>query len=461
MLDAHVLVGPLPVKPEFRTIGGWGRFGPVTTDVFIAGDSEELATGPLPAQRLVARGLGRSYGDAAQREGGAAVVTTDCVHVEWVDRDRGVIRADAGVSIGALIDRFAPKGWFVPVTPGTRQVTVGGAIAADIHGKNHHVDGTFGSHVRSLRLRLASDEVVSLTPDGPRADLFWATVGGMGLTGVIVDAVIGLSAVPTTTVRVETSRLRSLPPLLREMRDSDAAHDFSVAWVDLLGNARSVLTQGSFATPDQLDELGQTTAAGRHRRPGTLSISLPPLPLPRLAHTPAVRAFNELWWRKAPAEPTTTGQSITAFFHPLDAIRDWNRVYGSTGFLQWQCVVPDDGSERGGVLGDLVDRLASLPSYFTVLKRFGPANRAPLSFPVDGWTLAVDLPATTGVLTGLDELDGVVADAGGRIYLAKDARLRRDLFEQMYPELPRFRSLRHEVDPTARFSSDLAVRLGL
>ncbi|MCL4128526.1 UNVERIFIED_CONTAM: hypothetical protein GTU68_001940 [Idotea baltica] len=436
---------------------GWGRHGGATSTVLAPNAIDELATAELPHADLIARGLGRSYGDAAQRSGGSVVITTDCATVHWLDRDAGIVRADAGVSIGQLIDRFTPKGWFVPVTPGTRQVTVGGAIAADIHGKNHHVDGSFGQHVISLRLRLANHEIVTVSPT-QSSELFWATVAGMGLTGVIIDADIQLVSIPTSIVAVETQRLSQLDALLDQMRRSDDQHDFSVAWVDLLGDARSVLTQGSFATPAQAAALGRLSAAGTHRRPPTPNISLPRLPLPRVAITPAVKAFNELWWRKAPAELTVTGESITAFFHPLDAITDWNRVYGRTGFVQWQCVVPDNATTQ---LYDLVERLGDLPSYFTVLKRFGPGNAAPLSFPAPGWTLAVDLPATTKVLAALPALDHIVANAGGRIYLAKDARMTREVFEQMYQRLDDFKAVRATVDPNRRFRSDLSERLGL
>ncbi len=445
------------MKSANQTLTGWGRYRASSAVVHVPANGGELCGGELPASDLIARGLGRSYGDAAQRSGGSVVLTTGCCEIDWVDREAGLIRADAGASIGQLIERFGPKGWFVPVTPGTRHVTVGGAVAADIHGKNHHIDGSFGDHVDSMRLRLASDEVVTLSR-AERPELFWATVGGMGLTGIILDAVIRLKRIPSTIVRVETQRLGTLDELTTEMRRSDDQHEFSVAWVDLLGGARSVLTQGSFASVDQLGELGQSDAAGSHRRPPTPSIGLPRVPLPRVALTPAVRVFNELWWRKAPAALTTTGQSITAFFHPLDAISDWNRVYGPRGFVQWQCVVPDDSS---GALGDLVERLGALPSYFTVLKRFGPGNESPLSFPAPGWTLAVDLPATDKALHGLHALDRLVVAAGGRVYLAKDSRLQRELFEAMYPNLAAFAAVRRQVDPDRRFMSDLGVRLGL
>lgn len=431
-------------------LSGWGRYKPVRSATQLPATIDELGGAPFASKDLIARGLGRSYGDAAQREDGSVVITTDCARVEWVDRSRGLIRCESGATIGHLISRFSPKGWFVPVTPGTRHVTVGGAIAADIHGKNHHVDGSFGAHVLSLRLRLASDEIVEVGPN-QQAELFWATVGGMGLTGIILDATMQLTPISSTTVEVETQRLNTLDQLLDQMRRSDDQHEFSVAWVDLLGGARSVLTQGSFAARG-------VGAAGNYRRPSTPSVVLPPIPLPRVAVTPGVRAFNEIWWRKAPAEPTTTPESITAFFHPLDAIADWNRVYGRTGFVQWQCVVPDDSVDT---LVEITDRLAALPAYFTVLKRFGAANHSPLSFPTIGWTLAVDLPATAKTLAGLPTLDQLVVDAGGRIYLAKDARLSRHHFEMMYPRLDEFRAIRRSVDPDGRFMSDLAARLGL
>ena len=445
------------MKSQRQSVQGWGRYAGTMSAVFLPTDAEDLAVGELPSSDLIARGLGRSYGDAAQRSGGSVLVTTECTNVRWIDRQAGLVRADAGVTIGQLISQFTPKGWFVPVTPGTRQVTVGGAIAADIHGKNHHIDGSFGQHVQSLRMRLASDEVITLSP-ADNAEVFWATVGGMGLTGLIIDADIQLMAIPTSIVAVETQRVSLLEDLLDEMRRSDIQHDFSVAWLDLLGNCRSVLTQGSFATQAQLDDLDRHSAAGLHQQPSTPSITLPPFPLPRVAVTPGVKAFNALWWHKAPTKLTVTGESITAFFHPLDVITDWNRVYGRAGFVQWQCIIPDNAIQT---LHDIVDRLAGLPSYFSVLKRFGAGNDSPLSFPAPGWTLAVDLPATAKALHGLRPLDRIVADVGGRIYLAKDARMQPELFEQMYPRLADFKAVRDAVDPDRRFRSDLSERLGL
>ncbi len=434
-----------------QLVTGWGRHGAVDMHVVEPSDRGELERVDAPNNNVVPRGLGRSYGDAAQRADGTALVTTGCRRVEWIDQANGVLRADAGVTIGELIQIGIPLGYFVPVSPGTRNVTVGGAIAADIHGKNHHVDGSFGEHVLQLTLRLADDSIVECSP-AVEADLFWATVGGMGLTGVIIDAVITMAAVPSSTISVETTRHGTLDELMDVMRNSDADHDFSVAWVDLLTRGRSVLTQGGFADAAEV----ASHPAGPLRRPRTPSAALPPLPPVRWVQRPFVRAFNELWFRRAPAEQTVTQESITGFFHPLDAIRDWNRLYGSTGFVQWQCVVKSDDALRS-ICADF----ASQPAFFTVLKRFGAENPAPLSFPTPGWTLAVDLPATPQVFAALERFDQQVVDANGRLYLAKDARMSRATFEAGYPRLDDWKQVRRAVDPQRRFTSDLAERLGL
>lgn len=434
-------------------LAGWGGHAGVEMRVVAPSDLAALQANELPATDLIARGLGRSYGDAAQRKGGTALDTTACARAEWTDRAAGLVRADAGVTIGDLIAFGIPAGFFVPVSPGTRNVTVGGAIAADIHGKNHHVDGSFGEHVRSMRMRLADNSVVEVSPTA-NAELFWATVGGMGLTGIILDADIAMAPVTSSLIQVETSRLETLDELMTAMRASDHEHAFSVAWVDLIGRSRSVLTQGSFAEPADIEP----HVAGPLRRPGTPAAALPPLPPMRFVMRPAVKAFNELWWRRAPAEPTVTHESITAFFHPLDAIRNWNRLYGPNGFVQWQCVIPDDQDDA---LREICAQFKKHPAFFTVLKRFGPGNPAPLSFPMPGWTLAVDLPATNAVLDELHRFDELVVQAGGRLYLAKDARMRPEVLEAGYPRLDEWRAMRNAVDPGRRFNSDLAIRLGL
>jgi len=431
-----------------RIISGWGRTDPVTSSIVTPTNAAALEQ-ILPAEtKRIARGLGRSYGDAAQLHNGTVVALTQFRTATWVDKTAGVLRVGAGVTIGSLIDRFVPLGWFVPVTPGTRNVTVGGAIAADIHGKNHHVDGSWGNHVDEITVALASGEVLT-TSRSHHPELFWATIGGMGLTGIVLEAVIGLTPIGSSTVIVDTERTSDLDQLMTRMVESDADYPFSVAWVDLLSRGRAVLTQGSFAEEGDCD------------RPGLFPGRLPAVRLPKVVNMASVRAFNELWFRMAPSTPSTSHESITRFFHPLDAIADWNRLYGTAGFFQWQIALPDGADDA---LREIARRLevAKAPAFFAVLKRFGPANEAPLSFPMSGWTLALDLPAGSAATRRLlDELDEFVVESGGRVYLAKDARMRAELLPAMYPRLAEWRASRDRYDPEHRFVSDLSLRLRL
>ena len=434
-----------------RTVLGWGRTRPVDASRVAPNDAASAARYLRMASATIARGRGRSYGDAAQLDGGLVLATPHFDEIEMLDSSPGSIRVGAGVTIGQLIDRFVSDGWFVPVTPGTRVVTIGGAIAADIHGKNHHVDGSFIEFVDTMRILTAAGEVVT-TSRTENADLFWATAGGMGLTGIIVDADIRLAPIESSKVKVLTERTNDLAELMDRMKASDAEHHFSVAWVDLLTRGRSVLTQGRFATQAESDEL---------ERPGAPALPLPVSRTPRALHRSTVRAFNELWWRKAPSTPSTTLESITGFFHPLDAIANWHILYGAHGFLQWQIVVPD---EAESVMVDIVRQIeaARAPGFFAVLKRFGAGNDAPLSFPKPGWTLALDLPAADrSVPELLHRFDEQVVEASGRVYLAKDARMRGELVPRMYPRLDEWRTARDRWDPAHLFESDLSRRLGL
>ena len=441
---------------------GWGRTAPSRASVVRPTHVEEVSTllGDQPDRGTIARGLGRSYGDAAQCAGGTVIDVTGLAKVRSLDGERGVIRVDAGISLGDLTRLVLPLGWFPPVLPGTRHVTVGGAVAADIHGKNHHVDGSFCDHVEGFTL-LTPTGTVEVTPHS-EPDLFWATAGGMGLTGVIGEVSIRLQPLETAFVRVDTERARDLDDALARMEEGDHRYRYSVAWIDCLARGaslgRAVLTRADHAG---LDDLPVEVRPHALRAEPRLVGSAPPWAPRGLLNQASVRAFNTVWFHKAPSFERARLQPLHRFFHPLDAVEGWNRIYGERGFVQYQFVVPV-GEERA--LADAVERLSETrcPSFLAVLKRFGGHNDGPLSFPMAGWTLALDLqvgPPRVGPV--LDELDELVAEAGGRVYLAKDARLRPELLPVMYPRLDEWRRVQAKVDPTGLLRSDLARRLGL
>ncbi|MEU6553988.1 FAD-binding oxidoreductase [Streptomyces sp. NPDC046915] len=444
-------------------VTGWGRTAPTAARLVRPRTYEEAAAAvrDCGARGGIARGLGRAYGDAAQNAGGAVLDMTGLDRVHTIDADGGTVLCDAGVSLHRLMEVLLPLGWFVPVTPGTRQVTVGGAIGADIHGKNHHVSGSFSRHVLSLELLTADGGIRTVHPGSP---LFDATTGGMGLTGVILTATLRLLPVGTSYMSVDTERAADLDDLMARLTAGDHRHRYSVAWIDLLARGaatgRAVLTRGDHATPEAL---GEGTRAWRRPlsfRPRRLPAAPALVPEGLLGRT-TVGLFNELWYRKAPRARTGELQPLSAFFHPLDGVPHWNRIYGRAGLVQYQFVV---GHGQEETLRRIVRRVSEhrCPSFLAVLKRFGDADPGWLSFPVPGWTLALDVPAgLPGLGTLLDELDEEVADAGGRVYLAKDSRLRPELLAAMYPRLDEFRALRAELDPNGVFTSDLSRRLNL
>lgn len=445
------------------TLTGWGRTAPVATAIVetTAADAARLVRA-APDRGLIARGLGRSYGDAAQNAGGTVVRLVDGIGGIELDAVAGTVRVGAGIDLERLLRVIVPAGFFVPVTPGTRFVTIGGAIASDIHGKNHHVDGSFGNHVRRLSLLLADGSVVEVSPEQD-PDLFWATVGGMGLTGIILDATVRLLPISTSRLAVETRRIPDLDTMLTLMSEGDERFRYSVAWLDLTATGpslgRGVLTWGEHATPDQLDDAVVRNPLAYDARQ---LIGVPRLvPAPGVLNRFSIAAFNELWFRTTPRHRVDEIQTIPAYFHPLDAVGSWNRLYGRRGFVQYQLLLP---FHREDVLRAVVERLATTgtTSFLTVLKRFGAANPGPLSFPSPGWTLSLDLPAGGAALRErAHELDRMVLDAGGRHYLTKDALTTPESIRRGYPRLGEWQRVRDQVDPNRRWQSDLARRLEL
>ena len=459
----------LPATPDelpMEPLRGWGRAGATSAHV-AAVDTVADAVSALRQQGgrrgVVARGLGRSYGDAAQNSGGLALDLTKLDKILRVDAEGEppTVHVQAGVSLDTLMRALLPFRLWVPVLPGTRQVTVGGAVAADVHGKNHHTEGSFGNHVRSLDLLTADGEVRTVTPDGEDGELFWATIGGMGLTGVILAATVVLQRTETAYFRVDTDRTSDIEDLMAAMTEGDDDYQYSVAWFDAVTrgrhSGRAVLTRGSKA---RLEDLPPKLARHPLKFVAPSFGTMPQVFPNGMVNRATAKAFSTAWYYKAPAHQVGALQNITQFFHPLDIVQEWNRVYGPNGFLQYQFVVPF--SEPQTFLRCFHAIVASGHlSCLNVLKRFGPGNPSPLSFPMPGWTLTVDLPISEGLDRLCNELDELVIGAGGRVYLAKDSRLGASAFRRMYPRLDDFLAVRRRVDPAGLFTSDLARRLDL
>ena len=441
------------MNEEFLT--GWGRTSRTKSRLVTPRNVEEVEEIFASNSFVIARGLGRSYGDAAQLAGGVVVENRGFASISEVS-DEGLVHVGSGVSFDELIAATLPLGWFVPVTPGTRQVTMGGALAADVHGKNHHVAGSFANHVRSMRL-VTPTGTFDVTPDSD-PELFWGSAGAMGLTGFIAELSLQLLRVESDQVLVDTDRYDDLASVMAAMDEGDERYRYSVAWVDCMTTGRhlgrAVLTRGEHARRDEVKTPGL-------RAPRSAKLRVP-FPAPSgLLNRYSVKAFNELWFRSAPRHEEREPQSLQSFFHPLDGVKDWNLLYGQRGFVQYQFVVPDRSDET---IEKVIGRLSSakVASFLAVLKRFGPGNPAPLSFPRAGWTLALDLPVGANKLARvLDELDRLVLEAGGRIYFAKDARLDANKVKAMYPRLGEFRTLKERLDPKGQLTSDLARRLHL
>jgi FAD/FMN-containing dehydrogenase len=430
---------------------GWGRYPRVSCHVIEAADTERIPGAVAAAPSLIARGNGRAYGDAAVNARGTLPMVPHCKVLAF-DPATGRLTAEAGLLLADIIAEFVPRGWFAPVTPGTKFVSLGGMIAADVHGKNHHLTGSIGRHIEGFDLALADGRIVHCSP-AENAALFAATLGGMGLTGVILRATIRMMPIETSKIRCETLRAANLDAVM-ELFEASQSWTYSVAWIDCLSGGgalgRSVLQRGEHATAAEVPGGSTSLPVNRARR---VPFDFPTFALNRWS----VRAFNALYWRRS--RPGTAIIDLDPFFYPLDALLEWNRIYGRPGFFQYQCVLPTAASRSG--LTALLERIraSGAGSFLSVLKRFGPQDGM-LSFPMEGYTLALDFPVTAATLRLADELDAIVADHGGRLYLAKDARMSRRMLAG-YPRLDEFKAVRASVDPDRKFASALSERLGL
>lgn len=446
------------LQKDFKEISGWGRYPRGHASVVRPERREEVE--PCEFASLIARGQGRSYGNAAMNEGGVVMMTERLDRVISFDERTGWLTAEAGMTLAEVFKKFLPRGWFPSVTPGTKFVSLGGCVAADVHGKNHHHDGTFGANVREIELVMADGSRVRCGPE-ENSELFWATVGGMGLTGVISEVTYRLIPVESAYVSVRHTKARDLEASLSLLEDEAWDDRYTVAWIDCLARGRSlgrsVLMRGHHARRDELPSKIREPLLLKESAKLNLAFDFPQWVLNSLT----ISAFNQFYylWQGAKREPFLTDYST--FFHPLDRLKNWNRMYGRRGFIQYQCVLPPKESGEG--LRRLLEELARerRASFLAVLKRFGPQNLGLLSFPMEGYTLALDMPVSDGLLSFLDRLDEIVLSHGGRVYLAKDTRVKAENFRRMYTRFSEWEEIKRRVDPENRFQSDLSRMLGI
>ena len=432
-----------------REICGWGRYPRIRADVCHFDDLKTLQDRMGDPDEVIPFGMGRSYGDSALNQ---RVMGTERFNaILAFDPQTGVVTCESGVTIADLIDAFLPRGWFPPVVPGTKYVTLGGAIASDVHGKNHHSRGCFSQHITDLQLMLADGQVLRCSENQNR-ELFRATCGGMGLTGLILTVALKLDRVPSALIRQTIVPCRDLDEAM-EAFETHRHWDYSVAWIDCLAAGeklgRSLLL------------LGEHAAIGPRRlRPSktrTLPCTLPGFFLNKMT----VNLFNAAYYRYKARGASESLVSFEPFFFPLDAVREWNRMYGRRGFTQYQLVLPKAASLSG--LKEILRRISrsGLGSFLAVLKFMGAANDNYLSFPMEGYTLALDFKIERHLFGLLDELDRIVADHGGRLYLAKDVRMSGSMFRRGYPMWNEFQAFRTGLGAQLKFVSMQSRRLGI
>jgi FAD/FMN-containing dehydrogenase len=430
-------------------ISGWGRYPVIDSHLVLARDISQFRKNLRDGFSGIVYANGRSYGDSALSDN--VLLTSGVNHIVRFDEEHGIVSCEAGVLLADLMEVFVPKGWFMPVTPGTKFVTVGGAIASDVHGKNHHHDGCFSNFIVDFELLLPNGDIVTCSKDNNN-ELFRATCGGMGLTGIILKARLQLKKIVSAFMDVTTIKAQSLSEVL-ELFDEHEGASYSVAWLDCLkkGNqfGRSLLMLGEHAESGSLKS--------RQSKPLTVPVEVPGFVL----NNYSISLFNHFYYQKAKTTKTHSTESIDKYFYPLDGIHRWNRLYGKRGFVQYQFVIPRDNGKEGlaKILAEIVD--SKKASFLSVLKLFGPENSNFLSFPIEGYTMALDFAVKPGVWQFLDGLDELVLQYGGRIYLAKDARMSESVFKQSYPQWKKFVALRQELGADKVLESLQSQRLGL
>ena len=439
-------------------ISNWGNYPQIEAELKEFNTLPELKRIVDGNSELIPRGMGRCYGDSALNS--LIVSTTKFQRFIEFDETKGLLTVECGVVLAEILKYFIPKGWFLQVTPGTKFVTVGGAIASDVHGKNHHKVGSFSQHITSLDILLSTGDIVSCSPR-QNEELFWSTCGGMGLTGVIVRASIQLLKIETAYIQQKTIRADNLENIMQIFTENEAC-TYSVAWIDCLAKGknlgRSVLMLGEHASGEQVVSLIKNGSPLFLHRKKTFNL---PFHFPGFSVNSFTQTiFNNLYYHKHSAREQNGLVGYDSFFYPLDFIENWNRIYGSRGFTQYQLVLPLEQSERGLAKVLSLTTKMGMGSFLAVLKLLGEQEGL-ISFPRRGFTFTLDLPITKTVFPFLQELDRIVLDHGGRLYLTKDVRMKREMFLKGYDRADEFIEYKQKFDPRRKFQSLQSKRLGL
>ena len=439
-----------------KAISNWSNY-PIREAEIISLRGDKDIERLLKNGGVIARGLGRCYGDASLAEN--VISTIRYNSIISFDPATGIIECQSGVSLKDLLDIFVPRGWFLPVTPGTKFITVGGAVASDVHGKNHHAEGAFSNHVLSLEVYTPAFGPLKCSR-GENEDLFRATCGGMGLTGVILKVKFKLKKIESAYIRQRQIKASHLKEVL-DLFESHKSYTYSMAWIDCLKKGlhfgRSILILGEHAVPADLKKI---KAEKYLVHPGKVKLSMP-FNLPSVVLNPvSIKAFNALYYAKNLKKNIENIVPYEGFFYPLDAILNWNRLYGKRGFLQYQFVIPLEHGRKG--LSEILQKIneKGMGSFLAVLKQFGKQESL-ISFPMEGYTLALDFPLRKGLFEFLDELDKIVLDYGGRLYLSKDSRMKPEIFLKGYPKAEEFLQIIKKYNPEFSVKSDLSDRLSI
>ena len=439
---------------EQKNISGWGLYPRIDAEISTAYFPSNL-TQPTTSRPFIPQGSCRSYGDACLAK---QVVSTLPLHnfLEF-DPNRGLIKCEAGITLNSILSFIVPRGYFLPVTPGTKHPTLGGCLASDVHGKNHHKDGSIANFTEEFELILADGTKVRCSRN-EEVELFWATLGGMGLTGTIYSATLRLKSISSSFIKTRTVKINNLENLCDSFINPQYQHTYSVAWIDTLSSqlGRSLLMLGEHTDHTQLKKSSNMTVHSDQR--WNIPFFFPACALNYFS----MRIFNTLYYNKQLRGESDTLVHYNPYFYPLDSIGSWNRIYGREGFLQYQFVVPFDGGRD--LMRHFLKKISErgILSFLSILKTLGDESGGLLSFPKPGYTLALDIPVKDkGVIEFLSTLTKKITQSGGRIYLAKDAIISKDDFIAMYPKLDEFRRIKKACDPHRHLRSLQSDRLGI